>query len=154
MLVSLALLAALFLATSTSVAHESGEDHHHEFDADNFTFSKLGIKLPKPLSDFSIAHDSRTDAVYFSGGCDAPDGNVFNKETGYFDCSSISKSLYQFFRHNHTFVTLDDMPTARFRHGMALVHGKLWVLGGRDQKDRLIDTVDVSFVWLCFHECL
>lgn len=124
-----------------------GVAYAHKEEVVGFTFAKLeGVRLPKPLSDFSISFDETSQLVYIAGGCDAELGNVYVAEYETFTCSSSSSVLYSFDRSTNSFETLAPMPVARYRHGAVLINGKIWVLGGRDVADVLLSTVDVSTV--------
>lgn len=104
---------------------------------------ELSTVLPKGLSDFTANKDIATGLVYISGGCDAPNGNVF--VDGEFICSNISKSLYSFDAKTETFdMSLPDMPVTRYRHAAVLIDGTLWIHGGRHVNDTVISNVDVS----------
>ncbi|GAX28459.1 kelch repeat and BTB domain-containing protein 5/10 [Fistulifera solaris] len=117
----------------------------HEEEVVGFTFAKLeSARLPKPLSDFSISFDESSQLVYIAGGCDAEQGNVYVEEIATFVCSSSSSEFYSFDRNTNSFETLAPLPVARYRHGAALVNGKIWLVGGRDvEVDGLLPTVDV-----------
>lgn len=117
----------------------------HEEEILGFTFAMLDVRMPKPLSDFSLSLDNTTQLIYIAGGCDSKQGNVYNEEFGTFVCSSSSSELYSFDHRTNAFKTLAAMPVARYRHGAALVNGKIWLAGGRDvEVDGLLTTVDVS----------
>lgn len=128
----------------------------HEEDIVGFTFSMLeGVRLPKPLSDFTISFDETSQIAYIAGGCDAEQGNVYLEEIGTFVCFSSSTALYAFDRSTNSFQTLAPMPVARYRHGAALLNGKIWLLGGRDtEADVLLPTVDVSTAQHTIGPCL
>jgi hypothetical protein len=137
--------AALFLSPLNSTATE--QDHSNPFIA-----VKLDTVLPKPLSDLTATRVD--DVVYIVGGCDAEDGNRFEAEIGEFLCGSVSNKLYRFDPATEQFTELSSMPTPRYRHASVAVKSVadstdsavIVVLGGRDVKDDIITTVDVSMV--------
>jgi hypothetical protein len=104
--------------------------------------SSSEIFLPKALSDHSAVQVGDTK-MYLTGGCDASDGNVFNKDIGEFICSSLSSSLYMFDTKTSTFTALAEMPRARYRHVAVATDTHIWLLGGRDLNDNLVGAVDV-----------
>jgi hypothetical protein len=140
---SLALATGLLsLSQLPLLSTASEEDHVNPFIA-----VKLATTLPKPLSDLTVTRVY--DLVYIVGGCDATDGNKYNSDAGEFTCDSISGKLYRFDPLTEEFVTLTDMPTARYRHASVAVRtANTWimVLGGRDLNDDIITDVDVSTV--------
>lgn len=105
------------------------------------------LALPKAVSDLTtvLTRDASGNyQVYILGGCDAENGNVFNKGFGVFVCSSVSDSLFRFDVASQTFTTLATMPSPRYRHAaVAMGNSHIWVMGGRDVDDNLIGTVDV-----------
>jgi hypothetical protein len=120
----------------------SEEDHINPFVA-----VKLAQTLPKPLSDLTVTRVY--DLVYIVGGCDATDGNNYNSAIGEFTCDSISDKLYRFDPLTEEFVTLADMPSARYRHASVAVRTTntwIMVLGGRDINGDIVSDVDVSTV--------
>jgi hypothetical protein len=139
-------LAATVLFLSPLCSSASEQDHSNPFIA-----VKLDTVLPKPLSDLTATRVD--DVVYIVGGCDAEDGNRFEAEIGEFLCGSISDSLYRFDPATEQFTELSSMPTPRYRHASVAVRmadstssAVIVVLGGRDVKDDIITTVDVSTV--------
>ena len=135
---NLAVLTALspLVFLSAVVTASSGES------VIGFNYERLETSMPKGLSDFTANKDSRTNVVYIAGGCDAPDGNIY--VNGNFQCMNITNSLYSFDPNNNTFVELNPMPSARYRHAAVLINKNLWVTGGRDVNDVVVPTVDVS----------
>jgi len=108
----------------------------------SFGWKELSIKLPKGLSDHTATRSG--DIVYLAGGCDAESGNVWDDGAKFFICSSISKSLIGFNIITNTVIDdLPDMPIARYRHAAAAANNKIWIVGGRDIEDNLIEQVDV-----------
>lgn len=108
----------------------------------------LNTSIPKPLSDHtaSLLQSSATNAVIFlAGGCDAPDGNVYDNATDSFVCNSISSSVYSFTitPTGGVWDQWPSMPTARYRHAAVAISNHLWVVGGRDLQDNVIATVNV-----------
>jgi hypothetical protein len=112
---------------------------------DTIDWRSLDSRLPKPLSDFTATLVSETGVAYLAGGCDAPDGNVFNATDGQFVCGSISSSLYSFDVSTETFSSLASLPRPRYRHAAAVNSdgSKLWLVGGRDNDENLVEAVDV-----------
>jgi Galactose oxidase, central domain len=112
------------------------------------------VVLPKPLSDFAIVFDDANDNVYISGGCDSPDGNVYNLDAGgIFTCSSASSQHYMIavadlvdYNTKTQFTPLQDLPSPRYRHTAILLplSKSILLIGGRNiTDDSIYNTVDV-----------
>ena len=99
--------------------------------------------LPKALSDHAAT--SWRGLIYLSGGCDSPNGNEFLPDLGIFACTSLSDSFFSFdpSKYFDHFVDLPNLPRSRYRHTSTAVNNKIWIVGGRDLNDNLLDTVDV-----------
>ena len=107
-----------------------------------FTSTVLDARIPKAVSDFTASlNDDRF--VYLAGGCDAPEGNIYDSSEDGFFCRSLSDSLYVFDTQSSIFTKLADLPRRRYRHAAALVNNKLWLVGGRTQQDDLIAEIDI-----------
>lgn len=116
----------------------------HSFALENLTWHVLSTKLPSPVSDMTATF-APNDLIYIAGGCDSPDGNVYNNATGFFECGSISKTFYSFHPDTYEIVMLPDMPIARYRHSAgATSDNKIWIAGGRNLTDSLVLQIDVS----------
>jgi hypothetical protein len=76
---------------------------------------------------------------------DAKDGNVYSPgDGGGFYCGSISNSFYAWTPEDPEFITLANLPRARYRHSSVFIKNQLWLVGGRTLEDVLIPEVDVS----------
>eukprot|EP00977_Amphora_coffeiformis_P021431 scaffold9322_cov168-Amphora_coffeaeformis.AAC.5 len=108
-----------------------------------FGWQELSTKLPRGVSDHTATRSG--DIVYLAGGCDAEQGNVWDEGAKFFKCFSISKALIGFDIDTKTIIDdLPDMPIPRYRHAAVAANNKIWVVGGRDIDDNLIDQVDVG----------
>jgi len=82
-------------------------------------------------------------AVYLAGGCDDPNGNVFNDDNGEFNCFSVSSAMYRFDVKTERVTRLPDLPSERYRHAAVLVGDRIWLSGGRDVRDDIVSRIDV-----------
>lgn len=141
-------LLLLSTATTTSVVTA-------ETTVTGFDFVALETRLPKALSDFTAVADYDAKKVYISGGCDSVNGNQFNQLFG-FVCDSISAGQYVFDLVTNEFSEETAMPVPRYRHAAALVNNQVWLVGGRDVEDNLVETVDVydiaSDAWTTYED--
>jgi len=103
---------------------------------------KPEVKLPKPLSDVaaSVGPDG---LIYITGGCDSALGSKYVNELGAFRCSSVSNSFYAFDPKMEQFMNLPDMPYPRYRHASVAINSQIWLVGGRDELDRVVGIVHV-----------
>lgn len=141
-------LTLLYLAFSTTtmqtvVAHE---DHQVEWIS-------LATKLPVKNSDMSATYlptydksSLKSDVIVLAGGCTS--GNK-NFGSGYY-CETFSKEAYAFYPSTENIEKLPDMPVARYRHAAAVIDGKIYLVGGRNQdesdpmnSDALVKQIDV-----------
>lgn len=88
----------------------------------------------------------KSDAIILAGGCTS--GNK-NFGVGYF-CETFSKEAYAFYPSTENFEQLPDMPVKRYRHAAAVIDGKIYLVGGRNQdesnpenSDELVKQIDV-----------
>ena len=118
----------------------SGLAHAHDWDLER---TVLAVNLPKALSDHTavVAGDN---LVYIAGGCDSPDGNIFEANYSFFFCPSVSSSFYAFDATAKTFMDLPDLLRPRYRHASVALENHIFLVGGRDVDDNLIEEVDVS----------
>lgn len=107
--------------------------------------TELEVKLPKAISDHTAALGS-DNLIYIAGGCDSPDGNIFDANGTFFYCPSVSSSFYAFDPTTMTFTTLSDLPRPRYRHASVAIENHLFLVGGRDVEENLIVEVDVSLL--------
>lgn len=141
------IFALISLIATTTPAVQAQNDI--DFLSDEFGFSMLQQRLPKPISDHTATLDVSTGLTYLAGGCDSPNGNV-RMDSGYYSCSSISNQLYRFDQATKQFQTLAPLPAPRYRHAAAFVNNQLWLMGGRDAQDTLLPTVDVRYYRIVF----
>ena len=109
----------------------------------------LNVKLPKALSDHTATLVG--SQVFIAGGCDDLNGNKYNTDSKNFECGSLSQSFYMLDlaaaeTADATFVTLPDMPVERYRHAAAASNGQIWIHGGRNLTDHLINEINVRKV--------
>ena len=104
--------------------------------------TELGAKLPKPLSDHTAVLGS-DNMIYIAGGCDSSDGNIFDANYSFFYCPSVSSSFYAFDPATNTFMDLPDLLRPRYRHASVTIDNHIFLVGGRDVDDNLIQEVDV-----------
>jgi len=90
--------------------------------------------LPFPLSDMTA--NTVGDKIYLMGGCSSD-------QIGYV-CPSISTDVFIYDVTKGTYETLTNvLPRARYRHATALIGTKLYLMGGRDLSDNIIEEVDI-----------
>ena len=109
-----------------------------------FSWEELDTQLPKPISDHTATRVGQV--VYLAGGCDAKNGNKWDEEARRFSCSRLSQSFYSFdlSDESNTTTILPDMPVPRYRHAAVAVKNKLFIVGGRNVNDSIVEQVDVS----------
>jgi Kelch motif len=115
---------------------------HEDFELER---TELDVKLPKAISDHTAVLGS-DNLIYIAGGCDSPDGNIFDANYSFFYCPSVSKSFYSFDPATQEFQVLPDLPRTRYRHASVAVQNHVFLVGGRDVEDNLIAEVDVSSI--------
>jgi len=105
--------------------------------------------LPRAISDMSstytLAPNDEGDigmAIYLLGGCVADYVTKKDSSAEYF-CPEVSDATLAFDPKGNLFEERHRMPRSRYRHGVVAVEGKIWVFGGRDENDRVINEVDV-----------
>jgi len=77
--------------------------------------------------------------IIVTGGCDAD--QICPEPMCY--CPHITNKTEVFHPEDNIWETLADMPRPRFRHGMEFFNGSIYVFGGRDVSDVLIQEIDV-----------
>jgi hypothetical protein len=130
-------LSSLVVAAIAAITFPVVHADHDEA----FSWGKLAVTLPKPLSDHSASLATSNGLIYIAGGCDSPNGNEFAGD--FFFCASISDQMYVFNPTDASFGEPKTLPRPRYRHCAAVVNNQLWLLGGRSAEDGLIAQVDV-----------
>jgi len=95
--------------------------------------------MPTKRSDISAG--SFDDKIVIAGGCDTDQKCPIDLEFCF--CDSVSIKTEAYLPDTDEWVTLSNMPQARFRHGAAVVGKKMYLIGGRDINDTIIKVVDV-----------
>jgi Galactose oxidase, central domain len=100
------------------------------------------VVLPYPVSDMTATVVG--DIAYIVGGCSGPNNRVQAESFEFFTCSVVTNKTIAFDLVKSTFTDLVDTPAPRYRHAAAYDgNGHLWIMGGRDNTDKVILTVDV-----------
>jgi len=125
-------LALLLAGCRQAAAHD---DHEEKTSENGFLDTwRASAPLPVPLSDMSA--NTVGDKVYIFGGCSGD-------QLGY-TCPSISSDVFIYDPAADSFDTLAGvLPRERYRHAAAVVGTKVYLLGGRDLNDDIVEEVDV-----------
>lgn len=107
-------------------------------------------RMPISVSDMtativeqSIYNDKRGPRVYVIGGCS---GNQLCPLGEFCYCTEVTNSCNIFFIESQTWTPCAPAPTARCRHSAVYFDGKIYLFGGRDITDTLIQDVDIFYV--------
>ena len=136
-------IVSLLISSSLVNGHSSSVVHEHSWALER---TELDVTIPKAISDHTAVLGS-DNLIYIGGGCDSPDGNIFEANYSYFYCPSVSASFFAFDPATQQFETLPDMPRTRYRHAAVAIENHIFFVGGRDVEDNLIAEVDVSTVF-------
>ena len=87
--------------------------------------------------------------VIITGGCNSLKGNGRLTGAGedgadLFACLSTSNATLKFDPFANTFQEMAEAPHERQRHAAAVMNGEVFVLGGKDSFDNLVNAIDVS----------
>jgi hypothetical protein len=93
--------------------------------------------LPVAVSDATAS--TVGDLVYLIGGCDSPQGNV--QQGQYASCGDIADHVLIYNPASNSWTQGSVMPQARFRHAAAVVGTDIYIIGGRDVQDSIVQTV-------------
>ena len=115
---------------------------------ETLTWSWNDVKMPYPVSDAMSTYVQGPNGdedgfIIITGGCDHPDGNKRSRGDN-FVCLSVTTRALKFDPFQNKFTELPDAPRPRYRHAAVLVRKKVYVIGGRDVEDNLVDFIDVS----------
>lgn len=134
-------LAGLFLLSSLLGFAQAA------IDSTPYKWVTHSEQLPKPLSDMSATLDEASGTIYIMGGCDNINGNervTIPELDEFFSCPSITNAMYGFDLETGAIdMSLPSAPRERTRHTAALVDGKIWMIGGRDSEDSIIQEIDI-----------
>jgi hypothetical protein len=92
------------------------------------------------LVEQSYFNDKLGPRVYVIGGCS---GNQLCPPDEFCYCPEVTNSCNVFFIDKKSWASCPSAPNVRCRHSAAFLNGKIYLLGGRDQDDSLIQDVDV-----------
>lgn len=101
---------------------------------------------PPASRRFSLAISDHTavlhnNTVYIAGGCDSD--QVCPEYSPVCYCLTITNKLEAWNVESDQWTQLANMPRGRFRHAAAIVAGKMYLLGGRDENDVMIHEVSL-----------
>ncbi len=114
------------------------------------------IKLPSPLSHFSqtVAVATNEEGWFFRsacllGGCRAPFTSssvaIANGTVSQYLCSNVSDINLDLSPHGGHYEIEErlSMPRKRYRHASVAINGQVWVIGGRDENDKIVNEIDI-----------
>ena len=137
--------------------------HHHHHHGGNPTITAEVVgQLPSNRSDTAVATafgefqidrqgPTYNHLIFITGGCNARQSWFGDGPFPGYYCTSITNNVVAFDPMNETVVAQWDAPVPRYRHVAAVVHGHLFLIGGRDLNDAPVTSVDVlnlnNFSW-------
>eukprot|EP00027_Filamoeba_sp_ATCC50430_P017616 CAMPEP_0168568238 /NCGR_PEP_ID=MMETSP0413-20121227/15460_1 /TAXON_ID=136452 /ORGANISM="Filamoeba nolandi, Strain NC-AS-23-1" /LENGTH=354 /DNA_ID=CAMNT_0008600539 /DNA_START=51 /DNA_END=1112 /DNA_ORIENTATION=+ len=95
--------------------------------------------MPTPRSDFTATTISKEILVV--GGCDVD--QICPDDSPVCYCPHITAKVEAYKPIQDEWEVLPDMPRERYRHAAATVNGKLYLFGGRDLSDVIIQQIDI-----------
>lgn len=125
------------------------------------SLEEIDAKLPSPHSHLSqtvaIAGNNDGDLVRSTcllGGCRAPYTSSMLTAAGIdengskvaqYTCTDISDSNLVLSPGNEGYDIEENtpMPRPRYRHSSVTANGKIWIIGGRDEKDDIVNEIDI-----------
>lgn len=140
--VSSSVFLLLTIASSFSDAHSDSHSHTTDVSDWKLKIKFLTSRLPTAKSDMSVNIDNK-NIVYLTGGCDHPQGNT--NLGGFYGCTSITNEHIGFDADSETVLTnkLASAPRPRYRHTSVLHENKIYLIGGRNNEDAIINELDV-----------
>lgn len=99
------------------------------------------LRKPMPVARSDMTATTVGDQIIVAGGCDS--SQVCPSTADFCYCTSITSKVHAYIPKDNKWEVLAPMPSARFRHGAAVVGNKLYIFGGRDLADNIILSVDV-----------
>jgi len=114
---------------------------------ETLTWSWNDVKMPYPVSDAISTYVKGPNGdedgfIIITGGCDHKDGNK-RGDGGNFYCLSVTTRTLKFDPFGNKFTELPGAPRPRYRHAAVLVGKKVYVIGGRDVDDNIVEHIDV-----------
>mmetsp|Transcript_64175 Transcript_64175/g.144753 ORF Transcript_64175/g.144753 Transcript_64175/m.144753 type:complete len:416 (-) Transcript_64175:201-1448(-) len=108
---------------------------HGDHEKENL--EKWNVHAPLPYSVSDQSANTIGDKIYLVGGCTG-------HQVGY-TCPSISNkvAIYDPKTDTYDITTAPPTPTPRYRHSAAVLHGKLYIMGGRDLNDAVVSSTEV-----------
>ena len=113
-------------------------------DSAKLSWSKLPVRMSKPVSDMTTTLGPDDGLVYIAGGCIHASGSVYNPPSGILQCFETTDQFYSFDPDSNSFTNLPRALRNRYRHASAIANGKLYLVGGLTTSNDLILEVDVS----------
>jgi len=98
-------------------------------------------KQPMPTKRSDLTAVTIGQQIIVSGGCN--EDQICPIDSSSCFCISITSITEAYQPLNDTWITLPNMPTPRYRHAAAVIGNSMYLIGGRDINDTIIQTVDV-----------
>eukprot|EP00941_MAST-03F_sp_MAST-3F-sp1_P001733 g1733.t1 len=96
-------------------------------------------KLPAKRSDLSAT--TYASEIYLAGGCSGQQNWIESIST--YSCSIVSDRFEKYNPSTDTYTTLSSLPKKRYRHVAFAISDKLYLVGGSDQNDAIVQDIDV-----------
>jgi len=99
--------------------------------------------LPFPRSDMTATavETDTSSEIFVIGGCSKD--QIWLADAGMYICPEITNKCTVFTPADNQHAVCEPAPRARYRHAAALVNGSVWLVGGRDINDAIVQEVDV-----------
>jgi N-acetylneuraminic acid mutarotase len=98
-------------------------------------------KSPMPTARSDLSATTVGDYIYLAGGCST--NQVCPPEFSFCYCQELTNKTEAYHPASDTWTTLSDMIRPRYRHGAAAIGSKIYLIGGRDIQDNIIQEIDV-----------
>lgn len=102
---------------------------------------KWVLRAPMPTKRSDASAGTVGNKIIIAGGCDTD--QICPQDLDVCICTSVTSKAEAYLPDVDQWTTLPSMPQARFRHASAVVGNNLYVLGGRDVNDTIIQSLDV-----------
>lgn len=98
-------------------------------------------KSPMPTARSDLTANTVGDYIYVIGGCST--NQLCPPGAGYCFCQQLTNVTEAYHPSTDSWATLAEAPRPRYRHGAAVIGNKLYLIGGRDLTDAIIQQIDV-----------
>ncbi len=130
-----------FIATTTSLAIIAAAVASPAAAFTDYLMSRFLPRSALPMAISDATATSLADGIFIFGGCVAD--QQYDSASGFYFCPDVTNASLKYYPATDSYANLASMPRKRYRHAAAALGSKIYLLGGRDLFDNIVEEIDV-----------